>query len=106
MTSYASRVTVVLAGKYHLERRLGMGGMAEVYLARSVGAEGFEKQVAIKRVLAGYAQNPKFAEMVHLRGAAELAARARADVEVQGQKREATAKVGVAPPKPDDDPTK
>jgi hypothetical protein len=33
-------------------------------------------------------------------------ARARADVEVEGQKREATAKVGVTPPKPDDDPTK
>ncbi|HEY5933065.1 MAG TPA: hypothetical protein VIU61_00435 [Kofleriaceae bacterium] len=33
-------------------------------------------------------------------------ARARADVEVEGQKREATATVGVTPPKPDDDPTK
>jgi hypothetical protein len=37
--------------------------MAEVYLAKSVGAEGFEKQVAINRVLAGYAENPRFAEM-------------------------------------------
>jgi hypothetical protein len=34
------RVTDALNGKYVLERRLGDGGMAEVFLARSVGAEG------------------------------------------------------------------
>jgi serine/threonine-protein kinase len=35
-------------GPYVLLERLGHGGMAEVFLARAVGASGFEKQVAIK----------------------------------------------------------
>ena len=47
-----------LNGKYVLERRLGAGGMAEVFLARTIGAEGFSRPVAIKRVLDGYSQHP------------------------------------------------
>lgn len=35
-------------GPYTLLSRLGHGGMAEVFLARAVGASGFEKPVAIK----------------------------------------------------------
>lgn len=38
-------------GRYRLVARLGQGGMAEVFLARLVGARGFEKLVAIKRML-------------------------------------------------------
>ena len=37
-------------GPYTLLRRLAAGGMAEVYLGRASGAEGFEKLVAIKRI--------------------------------------------------------
>ncbi|MBN4050457.1 serine/threonine protein kinase, partial [Desulfobulbus sp. AH-315-M07] len=37
--------------RYHLERRLGTGGMAEVFLAWQVGPGGFERKVAIKRPL-------------------------------------------------------
>ena len=37
--------------------------MAEVFLGHAIGAEGFRRQVAIKRVLPGYAQSPQFAEM-------------------------------------------
>ena len=37
--------------------------MAEVYLAKSVGAEGIEKQLVIKRVLPDLAQNSRFVEM-------------------------------------------
>jgi serine/threonine protein kinase len=37
-------------GSYEVLGRLGSGGMAEVFLARSVGEEGFEKRVAIKRM--------------------------------------------------------
>ena len=40
-------------GKYELGRRLGGGGMAEVFLGSTVGAEGFSRKVAIKRVLPG-----------------------------------------------------
>ena len=35
-------------GSYLLLERLGHGGMAEVFLARAVGASGFEKRIAIK----------------------------------------------------------
>jgi serine/threonine-protein kinase len=37
-----------IAGKYRLYHRLGFGGMAEVYLAKQLGAAGFEKLVAVK----------------------------------------------------------
>ena len=58
-----SPLSTPLSEKYVLERRLGGGGMAEVFLARTVGAEGFSRPIAIKRVLAGYSDNPMFARM-------------------------------------------
>jgi hypothetical protein len=55
---------VNLAGtKYQYQRRLGGGGMAEVYLASTVGAEGFTRPIAIKRVLPSYSQDADFAAM-------------------------------------------
>jgi len=51
------------SGKYRLERRLGGGGMAEVYAGHAVGAEGFSRRIAIKRVLPGYSDNTGFAQM-------------------------------------------
>ena len=38
-------------GRYLLERRLALGGMAEVFLARIEGPVGFQKQVVLKRLL-------------------------------------------------------
>ena len=52
-----------VSGKYRLDQRLGGGGMAEVFLASTVGAEGFSRRVAIKRVLPGYSDNEAFARM-------------------------------------------
>jgi serine/threonine protein kinase len=49
-----------LFGKYRLIERIGSGGMAEVYLARQVGLAGFEKHVAVKRIL------PKLADKADL----------------------------------------
>ncbi|MDX2089940.1 MAG: protein kinase [Kofleriaceae bacterium] len=51
------------SGKYRLDARLGGGGMAEVFVGSTVGAEGFARKVAIKRVLPGYSENPAFARM-------------------------------------------
>ena len=59
----ASTSTPVLAGKYTLLRRLGAGGMAEVFLARQAGMEGFEKLVVIKRVLPRHAKDQDFSRM-------------------------------------------
>jgi serine/threonine-protein kinase len=52
-----------LNNKYLLDHRLAVGGMAEVFLGRTLGAEGFSRPVAIKRVLAGFSENPEFAEL-------------------------------------------
>lgn len=49
--------------RYQIERRIDAGGMAEVFLAKSAGLEGFEKKVAIKRVLPNLVENKKFVRM-------------------------------------------
>lgn len=41
--------------QYKIIRKLGTGGMAEVFLADKIGAAGFSKRVAIKTILAGNA---------------------------------------------------
>jgi eukaryotic-like serine/threonine-protein kinase len=50
-------------GRYSLIRRLAVGGMAELYIARQVGIEGFEKIVALKRVLPHLAEDAQFVRM-------------------------------------------
>ena len=41
----------MILGKYKIVKRLSAGGMAEVFLAKQVGIGGFEKPVALKRIL-------------------------------------------------------
>ena len=50
-------------GTYRLVRKLASGGMAEVFLAKVVGAEGFEKPVAVKRILPSLSQDKEFIEL-------------------------------------------
>lgn len=49
--------------RYSIIKRLDKGGMAEVFLARSTSLEGFDKVVAIKRVLPHLAANDRFVNM-------------------------------------------
>jgi len=46
--------------KYELVDRVAVGGMAEVYRAKAFGAHGFEKTLAIKRILPELAAEPEF----------------------------------------------
>jgi serine/threonine-protein kinase len=50
-------------GTYRVVRKIATGGMAEVFLARMVGAEGFEKPVAVKRILPSMAQDSRFIDL-------------------------------------------
>ncbi|MEO6773180.1 MAG: protein kinase [Kofleriaceae bacterium] len=50
-------------GKYDLIRQIAIGGMAELYLARTVGIEGFEKLSVVKRILPQLATDAKFVAM-------------------------------------------
>jgi serine/threonine protein kinase/ActR/RegA family two-component response regulator len=50
-------------GRYQLLEKIAAGGMAEVYKARMKGEEGFEKIVAIKRILPHMADNDDFITM-------------------------------------------
>src|SRR3954469_13952347 len=49
--------------RYEVLGRLASGGMAEVWLARSLGIAGFEKLVVIKTILPALAQSQQFVTM-------------------------------------------
>lgn len=50
-------------GAYEIVRKLARGGMAELFLARTTGPEGFAKLVVLKKILPNYAENPKFVRL-------------------------------------------
>jgi serine/threonine protein kinase len=50
-------------GKYALQRKLAEGGMAEVFLAKQTGMEGFEKLVVVKRILPQLCSDDSFVKM-------------------------------------------
>src|SRR5881275_911940 len=50
-------------GKYLLLDRINIGGMAEVWRGKTFGAGGFERLVAIKRILPNIAEDDEFISM-------------------------------------------
>ena len=50
-------------GRYTVIRKIGSGGMAEVFLASSRGAQGTEKLLVIKKIHPALASNTRFIEM-------------------------------------------
>ena len=50
-------------GKYEFIEKIGTGGMAEVFLAKSRGAEGLEKILVLKRILPEFTSNRRFVDM-------------------------------------------
>src|SRR5512137_2481549 len=51
-------------GHYELFERFAVGAMAELYLGRARGEEGFEKLVVIKRILPRLADDMRFVQML------------------------------------------
>ena len=54
---------MALAERYRFLGRLGAGGMAEVLEAEILGASGFVRRVAVKRMLSSAAEDPAFVRM-------------------------------------------
>src|SRR5436190_10823109 len=50
-------------GKYLLLERIAVGGMAEVFVAKAFGVEGFERLLAIKRILPTMGEDAEFIRM-------------------------------------------
>ena len=50
-------------GKYTLLNRIAVGGMAEIFLARQAGVEGFEKIICLKRIRPHLSSQPAFVQM-------------------------------------------
>src|SRR3954452_22693905 len=50
-------------GKYSLIRKIGTGGMAEVFLARTMVAQGLNKILVIKKIHTAYARSRQFVTM-------------------------------------------
>jgi serine/threonine protein kinase len=50
-------------GKYYLLDRIGVGGMAEVFLAVAMGPEGFQRRLVIKRMLPHLSRDRAFVKM-------------------------------------------
>ncbi len=50
-------------GKYYLLERINVGGMAEVYKAKAFGVEGFERLLAVKKILSSIAEDESFISM-------------------------------------------
>ncbi len=50
-------------GNYDILGLIARGGMAEIYKAKKKGVKGFEKIIAIKKILSGYGEDDKYIEM-------------------------------------------
>ena len=50
-------------GGYKILKKIATGGMAEVFLAKRVGVKGFEKLLAIKRILPQFSADDEFISM-------------------------------------------
>jgi eukaryotic-like serine/threonine-protein kinase len=61
---YRSSAPMSRGLRYRVLRKIAHGGMAEIFLALQLGAEGFEKPVVLKRILPALASDPGFVRML------------------------------------------
>src|SRR5262249_55948147 len=50
--------------RYDVIKKIGEGGMAEIFLANLEGPQGFQKLVALKRIRSGILADPQFRNML------------------------------------------
>jgi len=50
-------------GRYTLTRKLALGGMAELFIAKTQSDEGSEREVVVKRILPSYSEDEAFVKM-------------------------------------------
>lgn len=50
-------------GRYTLLAKIATGGMAEIFLAKQRGVEGFEKLVVVKKILESFSSDEEFVEL-------------------------------------------
>ncbi len=53
-----------LFGKFYLLQKVAAGGMAEIFRAKAAGAGGFEKELAVKRILPNLSADQQFVKML------------------------------------------
>jgi len=53
-----------MLGRYQILKPLAKGGMAEVFLARTIGIKGFERHVVLKFIRVEHGANPQTVEML------------------------------------------
>ena len=75
MTNASVSADPRMIGRYALYNEIASGGMATVHFGRLVGAGGFSRTVAIKRLHPQFASDPEFVAM--FLDEARLAARIR-----------------------------
>jgi serine/threonine protein kinase len=57
-------VCFLVVTRYELFDRIGVGGMAEIFRGKALAAGGFEKPVAIKRILPHLSQDQRFVQLL------------------------------------------
>lgn len=50
-------------GKYRLLHRIAVGGMAEIFIAKHVGVQGFSRKIVIKKIRGHLSKEPTFVKM-------------------------------------------
>ncbi|RYZ36175.1 MAG: protein kinase, partial [Myxococcaceae bacterium] len=63
MSASAASPSSLIFGRYAVLRRLAVGGMGEIFLARQVGVSGFERPVILKSLLPDLLEHEGSVEM-------------------------------------------